>query len=305
MIKELFSNEINVLDYSVHVKGVPQDIEDLPTAKLYVSSTKEFPTSSSTLTVTEDTSDPDIVGRFKVSVPQNLLAKYRYAKVVFEYELTGHGTVQETDIFNVAQRLISFADLNYIRGEDETGADYEVSFDQYNIAETEARHIIQSYCNQEFTYWQGAIKKATGKTYIPLPQYMESLDSVAFSDDSIYQNLASSFVLSESGFVIYSSELHPRVTMFSGPREENSIFATVTGTWGYESIPMAVQQAAAEMINYILSDDIDHRRRYYQQVTNRGSQNFTFHWTSYQDSTGNPLVDDLLKDYRIFSLNAI
>lgn len=305
MIKELFSNEINVLDYSVHVKGVPQDIEDLPTAKLYVSSTKEFPTSSSTLTVTEDTSDPEIVGRFKVSVPQNLLAKYRYAKIVFEYELDGHGTIAEVDIFNVAQRLVSFADLNYMRGGDGEGDTWEVTYDQYNIAETEARHIIQSFCNHEFTYWEGSIKRPSAKGYIALPQHLETLVSVGFSDDVVYANTLDQFVLSETGFSIYSSDSHPRVTMFSNPREENAIYATVTGVWGYESIPIPVQQSAVELINMLLSDDIENRRRYYQNVTNRQNINFAYHWSSYGDSTGNPLVDDLLKDYRIWSLNAI
>lgn len=305
MIKELFSNEINVLDYSVHIKGVGQDLATLPTAKLYVTSTTVYPTSGSALTVTEDNTDPDIAGRYKVIVPRDLLAKNRFAKVEFEYTLPGHGTIKETDIFRVAQRLVSFDEVNYVRGKDESGDSYAVDYDQYNIAETEARHIIQAYCNQEFTYWEGPYSKVSNRMYVTMPQYISELTGISFSDDTVYVNFLAQYQVADSGFSIYAKEITPRATIFSGPREENSIIATIEGVWGYESVPMAIQQAALELINYYLSDDIDHRRRYYNQVTNRGSENFTYHWTSYSDSTGNPLVDALLQPFRIFGSSAI
>ncbi len=307
-MKELYTNDLNVIDIYSSVRGVPTAPTGLPTATLYVSSSKDFPSTGTTLAVAqvEDEDSEPVVGRYQVSVPSSLVQKKRYARVDVAYTLPTFGSVTTSDIYEIGQRLVGFEELNTYLGVDVSGESYALDWNQYDKLESVVRRIIETYCGQKFNCWQGSRKVYSARDYIQLPQHLEKLDSITSAgviNPVIYQT-DMLYEIEEGGLSL------DRSTDFQTPsfldiRSKNNMTHVITGLWGYEGIPADVNQAAYEVIELFNTDDVDARRKFLSYITNDASVNMNFNWTSYWDSTGNPIADDLLDPYRIYNLNAV
>lgn len=308
-MKELYSNDTNVIDIYTSARGKAVAPLDLPTAKLYVSATKQFPLTGTTLTVVQkkDEEDALIVGQYETIVPQQAVAQRRYARVVISYELPDHGVIEQETIYEPTRRLMAFEELNDILGADAHGESHALTYKEYDLLETITRKIIESYIDQKFTLWLGTREVYAGETYVGLPQHMEYLLSVTRDDQFVpVEALAgSSYKLAESGLSISNKSSIP-VPNFLNQRSKINVTHYINGLWGYKSIPSEVTQAFLEVFHIVNTDTIDDRRNYLSTSTNDGGNLMRrFNWMSYTDSTGNPIADELLNPFRIYNVNAV
>ena len=308
-MNEIYSNDLNVIEIYTSVRGKPTAPEATPTAKLYVGASRDISTGTPTdLTVVQLESESlPLVGRYQAIVPHQLLQRNQYAKIDISFELEGFGVINKSEVYEISQRLVEYEDLNVYLGYDVTGDSYDMSYEDYDKLEKIVRKVIESYCGQKFNCWQGTRKVYAARDYIPLPQHLEKLTSISSFENLTPINIDSS----ESVYQIEDTGLSlDRTTDFVTPhffipRSKNNVTHHITGLWGYEGIPAEVTQAAFEVIVIFNMDDIDNRRKFLSYISNDASINMNFNWTSYWDSTGNPIADDLLDAFRIYNLSAV
>lgn len=305
-MSEIFSNQLNKLEFIISVNGEQTDPTALPTAELYTSNNRTFDGTATSLTVV--LASVSEVGRYTAIVPQNLIYKKRYAKIVFKYTVTGgYGAVEQSSVYNVTQRLISFEDLNYQRGFDDTGESLAVAYYQYDNAEKTVRATVESFCGQEFTLWQGIRKVSGVKGFMYLPQHMEDLDEVIrlarTSSTLSAPTPDTNYNLSDDGMSIEYNDLNVRNRIFKDPQNYNFDY-DVTGLWGYDGVPVAVERAALELVNSFLDDTMDDRRRFLAGHTT-GQDSVFMNYLAFTNTTGNPNCDNLLAPYRLFIMGAV
>ena len=300
-MNELYSNETNVLTFSTSVKGEHKIPTSLPIAKLWTSNTKDFIGTPNDLTVFEEDSV------YKVLVPSNLISNKRWAKVVFEYDLLNYGFNALSEIYELDARLITLEELNNNLGVDSTGESYEVSYWQYDKAEKVVRKIINTFCQQRFNSWIGSRKVTGSNSDIYLPQHMEKLTGVAsgYTDINFFDNYnVGDYVLSDSGKVLSIGQPWIKPSVIYKKYQSKQLYL-VTGIWGYLSVPEAVKEATLELVRFFMSDDVESRRNYFLNVNSDSNSSYTFNFSAYRDSTGNPVADELLSNYRIYNVSAV
>lgn len=305
-MNQIYSNELNSLDFTISVKGDKREPLTEPIAIIKTGSLSGVYTTISTLNVTEVS-----VGVYSVAIPHDIIVGKRFASVIFTYELPEFGVVNREQTFEIAQRLISFEDYNAYIGEDATGDPYDLSFKEYDKAESISRKIIEAYTFQRFTYWYGTREIISPYAYIPLPQHMDKLDGVGYvsnTDISFVDNYLSDFTLSPTGNAVMRKTPAPKLSIFTSPSETN-IQHAVTGYWGYQTIPEEVKRAAYELIRYYSSDEADERFRFKNSYSNNGrnsdTDNVTINFSAYRDSTGNPVADQMLYPYRLITMRTV
>lgn len=306
-MKELYSNDINVLPINISVRGEAKDPLAAPTVKIYTSATKTFPLIGTDITPTRLELDGDpLVGRYEYIVPQNILKLKRYAKVVTSYELAGYGEVKQEEILEITQRVVSYEELNYILGLDTMGDSFEITWMEYDKLETVARKVVEAYIGQPLNLWEGTREVYSGKNYIGLPQHMEYITAVDEAESIIPSlEVAGGFYLTESGLALSNERSFP-VPDFLTKYPKNNVTHVITGLWGYEGLPSAITQAAIEVLLMFNTDTVNARRQFLSNLRDdRSSSSLRFNWMSYTDTTGNPIADDLLDAYRIYNAYAI
>lgn len=299
-MNELYSNEINQLEHKIHVKGVAVEPVSSPTAKISTSATNDF-ADSSPLSVTE------LDEAYLIAVPSGILTNKRFARVDFEYELDGYGLHKESSVYEISRRLVSFDEVNSYRGLDATGDKYSIEYWQYDIVEAVVRLVIEEYCNQKFNHWYGTKSIYASKESIVLDQYMSKCESISNGlayNEYFDSNDMTEYQLADSGLLLSRRDEWVRSTVFSRNIPGNSWF-NVTGSWGYESVPRPVKEASLELIRFFISDDIEFRRKFFLNMNTSADSSYTFNFSAYRDSTGNPIADSLLSPYRIFMISAV
>lgn len=295
MIKELYSNEPNTIDYPVVSDITPSDF----VATLQVGNDRNnlvdivYP-----LTVTEDTP-----GQFKAIVSNDTLGGYRYARVTIEYKLGAHGTIKDEFHYEITKRYLRFPDMRALL----TG-EYDLEEEEFNNIERDIRYQIDAYCNQRFDGWYGSQKIKSIPGYISLPEHMESFEYVTASNvplDSVNPVPNSrGFKLTEHGFAIINEE-RVRVTDLYGERHGRKAYYTIRGQWGYASVPPVVQQAAAALFQSKMCDDVEYRNKYVKSIRNENIR-IEFRDEAYDGhTTGNAFVDDILLPYVAIAIGAI
>lgn len=293
-MNEIFSNEVTRLTLNTSVRGEVVEPTALPTATLYVSSDIEsFPETGTALTVSTTTTP----GLYHVAVPYSAPQEKRFAKVVYSYELAGYGTINKEELYEVRTRLISFEEYVLMTGDEGDG------FEAFNLAETESRLIIEAFTRQKFSKWTGERTIHANPNRIYVPQYLRELTSVQEYDEWQLSTVNDYYMRDSSGFAIYKD-------VDTDSRAGIKKF-TITGKWGYESVPDHVKKAAYELTRDFSSSVINNRRQY---LLNTGGQSLgsameqstdLISWKAYTDSTGNFVADQLLMNYRVFQLGII
>lgn len=300
-MNELYSNEINVLTFNISVKGEPVEPVSLPTAKLWCSVAQDSWESPELLTVVKEGS------LYKVIVPNSVIANKRWAKVEFEYELEDYGFNKVVENYELDSRLISFEELNNNLGKDSTGESYSVEYWEYDRAEKVVRKIINTFCKQRFNQWTGSRKVYGSNATINLPQHMDKLTAVAsgYTDINFFDNYdIGEYQLSASGKVLGVAQPWVKPSIYYKTYQSNQLYL-ITGVWGYAGVPEAVKEAALELIRFFMSDDAESRRKFFLNVNSDSNSSFTFNFSAYRDSTGNPVADELLSDFRIYHVSTV
>lgn len=300
-MNELYSNEINEHVYRISVKGVAKEPVDLPVAKIVTSDDTLFESTPVLLNVIEEDNE------YRVAIPSQLLHLKRFAKITFEYELEDFGDQKQEDIFEITRRIFSFDEALHFIGQDRTNDKYVLSYQDYDVLESGIRLIIETYCNQKFNLWHGAKEIYGSVNSLHLNQHMEKIDSVVsgVQDQLTFYDTyeVGDYSLSTGGTLLGIKKEYVLPTFLYRNTPRNSWFV-VTGLWGYLSVPRPVKEAALELLKVYDSSDIQSRRQYLLNKSS-GEDSFGYNFAAYRDSTGNPIADALLSDYRIFNLGAV
>lgn len=291
-MNEIFSNEVSQLTLNTSVRGAVNIPSTLPTAKLYVSNTDVFSGTPVNLDVTAVLDlDSLPTGVYHVAIPYGTTQEKRYAKVEYEYELTGYGVIASTELFEIRTRLISYEEYLSMTSSEGDG------FEAFSVAETEARLTVEQFTRQRFSKWTGSLSIDANPNRIYLPQHLRSLTSLSLEGDYTSLSSTSEYIRDERGFVLYKA---------SAPDKKAGLSRfTIEGKWGYESVPIQVKNAAYELTRDFSSSVINKRRQYLLN-SGSGSLGGTFtdsadlvSWKAYSDSTGNAVADQLLLNYRL------
>lgn len=293
-MRELYSSEPNLVKIVTSVQGRPTVPVSEPTVTLFAGNDKNNLELVAPLNAVEiDNGEYDIV------IPQHYLKNKRFAAIQFNYELADYGVMQNRQTYDIASRLVNFEELNAA-----LGAGLEIEYEVFTFIETDVRKIIESYCNQSFNSWQGEKLVQGEDGHIFLNENLEQLTAVTAGSKLIANQWIplEGYVISEAGTSVYNPDRERTISFFHG-RESKRNFM-VQGLWGYSSIPAAVHQAALELAKGFLCDDIEYRRRYIDNIRNNDVR-IEFHDKAYDDSTGNPIADQMLQPYRQFLYGAV
>ena len=295
-MKEMYSNEPNLLIHAINVRGVPTRPEDDSlTAKLYVSNDGEFGASIPLTTRVIDN------GKCEIPIQQNDIQDKRFAKVVVEYDLTDRGHFKDSYNYEIAKRLVTFDQVN-----DALGPNYAIEYDIYTEVEANVRMIIEAYCNQTFTSWTGTRKVRGQEGLVYLPQHMSKLNSVEVRTNLMGVDVVSGhggYELEDNGYAIFNEDKIRTISIFHDKPADNTSM-NVYGSWGFETLPVAITQAAIELVRVFLCDDIEYRRRFIDNIRS-GDMRLQFSPEAYVDSTGNKIADDMLQPHRVFNVGAV
>lgn len=295
MISEIYSNDISELIVYTSVRGQRVQPEVLPVARIQVGPTKtDFIGDGEELAVA---AVPGSEGVFKILVTPSQVSGSRYARVITSYTLPNVGYIENKDIFEVKTRLVGFDDFNSTLGRDVTGMDRKISFEDFTISEHRARLIIQSFCNQNFNYWEGSRQVIGHPNHIILPQHAEKIRGIFTVDESSFLSQINSYRMLDGGFSLERIEK-------SNGRSTESVFQ-IDAVWGYEYIPDSVRMASIELTRDFASGAADMRRQYLLSSDSSGNSSFSqnqdaIYWRAYSDSTGNAIVDNLLAEHRVY-----
>lgn len=289
-MNEIFSNEVSELSLSVTVRGEPVAPMGLPTAKLYLSNTVDFPLIGEDLTVFPIL---DSISEFRIPIPFSSVKGKRYAKVVYEYELPGHGVISKDEGYEIRTRILSFEEFKQMMD------DPDIEFDSFNVAETEARLVMESYCHQSLSRWSGGRSVVGNPDKFYLPQYMSKLMNVTELSEELEIEYFDS-----NDYILESTGLSIRREYNNRTRGLRNLY--VTGEWGFSILPDAIKKAAYELTRSFSNTSINDRRQF---LLNSGGGGLTgmeessdfISYKAYQDSTGNPIADQLLGPYRIIT----
>lgn len=291
-MNEIFSNELSRLRLSTVVQGAPVTPTELPTAKLYISNSVKFTAPPVELTVSQDVENDNPEGKFLIPVPLNVVKDSRYAKVVYSYNLPGFGDVEKEEFFEIRTRLVPYEE--YIVMVD----DLEMTFDAFNLAETEARMVIEGYTRQKFSKWTGAATVTSDPNRIYLPQYLSELSGINEYGAHDFALETQDYELEPGGMVVGKTV---PIRNFSSSKK-----FVISGKWGYVSVPDNIKKAAYELTRDFSSSIINKRRQFLLNSAGQGlGASFSeasdmISWRAYQDSTGNSVADLLLANYRVF-----
>lgn len=291
MIKELYSNEPNTIEYPIVSDIAPTDF--VATIKVGNDRNKLVDIAVP-LTVTGEST-----GEYKAIVPNNILNGFRYAKVVIEYTLGQHGLIRDEFFYKITKRYLRFPDMRALL----TG-EYDLQEDEFNFIERDVRYQIEAYCNQKFDGWYGTQDVYSTPGFIGLPEHLEYMEYVTPLQG--IQSVLShpGFELTNNGFAIVNED-RARVKTIFGDTNARKARYTIRGQWGYSSVPAAVQQAAVAIFQAKMCDDVEYRNKYIKSIRNENIR-IEFRDELYDGhTTGNAFADDILDPYVAMPLGAI
>lgn len=176
--------------------------------------------------------------------------------------------------------------------------------------EKAVRHIIQAYTGQEFGHYIGEkTVKSTGGPLLRLPSrlmHIDKFDGVAINE--------SHFQIGDGGYTLryYPWGVPPVKADYDGLHmhtggvihNPNNVrwqefpagrYYKISGSWGWESVPETVKEAAKLLVNDYACADSQYRDRYLVSMT-AADWRIQFHSGAYL-RTGNVRADQLLSEF--------
>lgn len=234
-----------------------------------------------------------------------------YASVSVDGELTVElsftyesATYVRTSPVSVVTPILSPVDVKNIVGTEATP-------EEISQVERAVRLVINAYTGQEFRPFIGAVTvRGSGYNYLNLPYRLISATSVNGKIDPV--------IIEASGFSLYGYYDYDEWPDDTGIESHGVVISTtprgrykfesgeryvISGIWGYQSVPMAVQEAARLLVNDYACSDSAYRDRYLESIK-AADWRLGFSPLAYQ-GTGNVRADQLLADYVMPSMGVI
>ena len=221
----------------------------------------------------------------------------------------GGQPVQKTDYFSVVVPLVDISD---VRGELEVPVN--ITDSQIMRAERQVRRIVERTCGQQFSPTKETVLvKGSGATSIKLPKRLISIDNV--TDPRTGLQLVNFDIRNDGWNLIRTSYMYnsPTLTVTGpifDPYNYNYTLTwlsghewSITGTWGWNYPPPAVQDATLVLIEQRLCPETIYRDNYFTSMKasdwrfDIGNGAFT--------GTGNVVSDQLLAPYIVSNVAVI
>lgn len=250
-------------------------------------------------------------GTFSFTLPFFLSQEDAELAVSWKFDYLENGqtyTYNRDTKIAVITPYVSFSTLTNLYG-------VELTAEEIQVAERAVRSVINAHCGQSFGRSTG-VKYAVGSgdNSLALPARLISLTDVV--TDSPGVDLYGSYNVAGDGWYL-SPTLYPQggysiksdVTdyvigvngvIYNPYGNKVSAFQKdvryrVEGTWGWEYVPEAVQEATKLLINDYAGPDSTYRDRYLASLTSPDWR-IQFHSGAFRQ-TGNVRADQLLSDY--------
>lgn len=246
-------------------------------------------------------------------------------QVTWNFSIPGSGSFSHVDYYNVVTPYLTIAGVKKIYP--------EATDDEAVELEAAVRHIINAHCGQSFGYAVKTLTvEGHGESALRLPQRL--IELISLSTLTGVLNVHRSIVVSDGWFLKkgwtdnvsvltttdeyftaadidvdintlpgeagYEKPDHgyvivpPSVAGLSTPWRDDYPF-TITGKWGYLSVPQPVVEAAKLLVNDYACSEIAYRDRYLE-VVKAADWQLEFNTRAW-DSTGNVRADQLLDEY--------
>lgn len=299
---EVYRNEMANIDLSVPIYAIPGSFD----VKAYDGDTvlHTFPTVTA------------IADGYRVVLPFSLVINDSSFSVVWKFNyLEGSATkaYEHRETVDVVTPIVPLSVLTSLLDDVDDEQRYE--------AEAVVRRIIEVYTGQTFGRFRG-MRQIAGNDNTrlamptPLLSFTEMTDGTLDYDPTAFRITGEGWFLGQSPGAWW--------TIKDSPPEEvldtfnNVIYApgvvkkrdfcwssiyTITGDWGYESVPVPVVQAAKMLIDDYACQDSSYRDRYLESMK-AADWRIQFTQAAY-DGTGNLKADQLLNSYKLSNLVVI
>lgn len=183
----------------------------------------------------------------------------------------------------------------------------EIFSDTFDAVERRVRTTIDTICGQNFQYIEDQTLTYEGEGYkdLSLGYRCANLISVTQKEDV---DISYEVELSPESprYIRRKEQLIPVATahqQYVQPKFEKNVFYIIRGDWGWEYVPINITDAAALLINDIMSSETAQTRRGISQIK---MDQYSVHYTdSIVMGTGNVEADVLLMDYTIYTMGLI
>lgn len=250
-------------------------------------------------------------GRYSTVLPFFLVQTDKQLKVNWKFNYSEGGATYEYDDFqeiNIVTPIIPLAKVKEIIENDDDDAAATV--------EKAVRYIIQSHTGQSFGKYVG-VKGVTGsgENSIRLPARLIKLETINGT-----QLLNSALAIRGNGWFLrgrsagvptlradwdgwHENPYTTSVPLSAPTRAARTLFVEnseyeINGTWGWNSVPAAVQEAAKLLINDYACGDTNYRDRFLTSMT-AADWRIQFHDGAFAN-TGNVRANQLLAEFKLF-----
>jgi hypothetical protein len=202
----------------------------------------------------EATAERVEVGKYRYLVPLDLTQTDGTLRVKWSYSFTDVGTGSRTDLVDVVTPYVT-PDEVFAAYPELTQSDEEIRF-----AERKVRLLINSYCGQKFNKEYKTIRVRVGDpNRIMLPIRILSLDNAGIVYAGTAYGPYDCTIMPYSIIIPHTSDTYE--VKFDGPLKRRENYATLTGWFGFETVPNEVKEAALLLINDIFCMDSIYRQK--------------------------------------------
>ena len=203
------------------------------------------------------------------------------------------GNYTHTDVYEVVTPLLTVREVKRIVPSATTEEALEL--------EAAVRHIIQAHCGQSFGHRTKTLTVlGDGSNSLRLPERLVSVTNVT---DPYYTYAANSFLIKGDGWFLkkvahwYDTEVqvtNPIHHPYSGSAYtyKKDINYTINGTWGWDSVPEPIAEAARILVQDYSCMESQYRDKFIKTMT-AADWRFEFNAGAYA-KTGNVRADQLL-----------
>lgn len=227
--------------------------------------------------------------------------------VKWEFEIGGIPVAQE-EHYEVVVPLVGISRIReeLFLGPDITDADLV-------LAERRVRRIIEDTCGQKFSLRKDTLTvRANREPYLSLPERLFTLESANSSGFPLNTAMVQ---MQSDGWMLYKVNAYPAGIIYS-PKHviddpysaaaniwRSDSWVTITGYWGWEKVPAAVEEAALVLIEDRLCPEATYRDKYLETMT-AADWRIQLNPEAYR-GTGNAVADMLLRNYTVHAMAVI
>lgn len=297
-MKEILSNSISQVEYKIYVNGVLTDATGNVTLSVYRDGFKVV----DSVTATKPGST---TGTYTYILPMLVVIDTETIPVV-----TTEGELEVQWSFTVSSKTLEVSD-RYVVVTPYSKWEYfsaVTTYQEYLECERVARHIINSYCGQEFGQENTTYAlEGHGQNSLSLPRKLQTLESITWINVEfpyrpggvIGYDLPYAWELYSNGWSIRRQPYYDRIDPLYNPRYafRRNITYNVKGLWGYPGVPTPVEEASKIIVADLLCPDHKYRDKYLDNIK-MGDWRIQFTSGAFV-GTGNATADHLLADYRL------